>query len=353
MGIHIDYMSFSDVRRQSQVWQDQVLGIVVFSGYDPAHLNPLQDIPTLHLNAPVLRGEDIACEVWLNDMPAVLASGGNRLTSGSQGAIKYRFNDKLLFGVINLEEPLSLQDGQDDNLSPLQRATEAAYQQIFKLIDELGYSHIYRFWNYMADINGGSHELERYRQFNVGRKHVFVTAGREHGNLLPAACALGLAAGPLSIAFLAGKTVATAIENPRQIKAYDYPEEYGPRTPSFSRATLAEIGQKVFLFISGTASIVGHQTLHIQDIIGQTKETLINLEAVIDEANRLQGNLGFDLSTACFRVYVRRAQDLDLIRKEMQNYLKSEVNAVFIQADICRQELLVEIEATLQYETKA
>jgi len=32
----------------------------------------------------------------------------------------------------------------------------------------------------------------------------------------------------------------------------------------------------------------------------------------------------------------------------LQHYLKSEINAVFIQADICRHDLLVEIETTIQ-----
>ncbi len=203
----------------------------------------------------------------------------------------------------------------------------------------------------MAVINGNSGDqegLERYRQFNIGRKNVFVHVGREQGQQLPAACALGLRTGPLSIAFLAGKNQAVAIENPRQVKAYHYPEQYGPLTPSFSRATLAQIGQQLCLFISGTASIVGHETLHAGDIVGQTNETLVNLEAVVSEANRIQGGPVFDLSNACLRVYVRHAADLDSIRETLQNHFNNQVKAVFVQADICREALLIEIEATLQ-----
>ena len=40
-------------------------------------------------------------------------------------------------------------------------------------MQELGFRYIYRFWNYMADINGMSDGLERYRQFNAGRKEAF------------------------------------------------------------------------------------------------------------------------------------------------------------------------------------
>lgn len=350
MGIKLEYMPCSELKRQPQSWQDRVLGVVSFSDFrgrlesQSSHGN----IPEIHLNAPVLAGSHLASEILL---PFESMSEKNQsLTSGSKGLIHYRLNEELLFGVINVDE--SSFASQCQTTSVLQQATENAYQKLFALIEELGYSHVYRFWNYMADINSVSVEdkdsLERYRQFNIGRKNVFIKVGREQGEQLPAACALGLQSGPLSIAFLAGKIPPIAIENPRQIRAYNYPEQYGPLTPSFSRATLVQIGPQLSLFISGTASIVGHETLHVQDIIGQTKETLINLEAVVSEANRLQGNLLFNLSDACFRIYIRHAADLDAIRETVFNHFKHEVKAVFVQADICRHELLVEIEATLQ-----
>lgn len=346
MGIQIEYMPLTELKRQSQSWLDQVLGAVSFGDVTGQYIDG--NIPVIHLSAPVLSGVDSGCEVLLADKSRLPASGKSQL-------IHYRANGDLLFGVINIDESSALLKNSPalepaNNISALQQATEIAYQQIFALIEELGYPQVYRFWNYMADINGGegNERLERYREFNVGRKNVFEQVGRVHGQQLPAACALGLQSGPLSIAFLAGKKPAIAIENPRQVKAYQYPQQYGPRTPSFSRATLAQTGQHFCLLISGTASIVGHETLHDQDIVGQTKETLINLEAVVSEANRVQGEAMFSLSNACFRVYVRHAADLQRIRETLHNYFKHEVKAVFVQADICRKELLIEIEATLQ-----
>lgn len=348
MGIQIEYLPCSELKSQPQSWQDKVLGLVSFNdSQGDTEKYGYGNIPEIRLNTSVLAGNHLASEV-------LLASATSQpLISGNQNSIQYRYNEDLLFGVITLDESLT-DVSASKSISALQQATEIAYQQIFALIDELGYPQVYRFWNYMADINGNSVDdgLERYRQFNVGRKNVFINMGREQGQQLPAACALGLQTGPLSIAFLAGKTPGLAIENPRQIKAYDYPEQYGPRTPSFSRATLADIGQQLCLFISGTASIVGHETLHAQDIIGQTQETLTNLEAVVSEANRTQGKPVFNLSNACFRVYVRNSADLDRIRETMHQHLKQVVKAVFVQADICRAELLIEIEATLLTETQ-
>jgi chorismate lyase / 3-hydroxybenzoate synthase len=353
MGIQIEYLPFTALNCQPPSWQDKVLGAVSFAeAADDLSRHHLHgDIPEIHLNATVLAGSHLASEALLVD--ALHMEISQPLISADHGHIRYRLSEHLLFGAISLDESPEFTSSDLANTTPaLQQVTEIAYQQIFALLEKLGYTHVYRFWNYMADINGHRGDtqagLERYRQFNIGRKNVFVQVGREQGQQLPAACALGLRSGPLSIAFLAGKTAAVAIENPRQVKAYHYPEQYGPLTPSFSRATLAQIGQQLCLFISGTASIVGHETLHAGDIIGQTNETLVNLEAVVSEANRIQGGPVFDLSNACFRVYVRHAADLDSIRETLHNHFNARVKAVFIQADICREALLIEIEATVQ-----
>ena len=166
---------------------------------------------------------------------------------------------------------------------PLQAACEEAYAGIFRLLEAQGLPHLWRVWNYMADINGSSHGLERYRHFNVGRQDAFLAALRRVRGQVPAACALGLAAGPLSIAFLAGACPVRPIENPRQVSAYDYPEDYGPRSPTFSRGALVCLKDETLLFISGTASIVGHRSLHPGDVVAQCRESVANVAAVLAE----------------------------------------------------------------------
>lgn len=343
--IQITYLPVSSIFQQLQSGSDSVLGAICFIE-NAADCNTAKTnaIPMLKLHAPVLDGAEAACEIWLSHVTP------SSLKYGSYGDIQYHDNGDFLFGVISQPESASLQNPA--NVTPLQYATYFAYRQIFALMEKLNYPEIYRFWNYMTDINGISHGIERYRQFNAGRKDAFLAANQEVNSHFPAACALGLAEGPLTIAFLLGRKPSIAIENPRQVSAYEYPEEYGARTPSFSRATLLYAESSALLFISGTASIVGHQTQHPLDVIAQTRETLLNLEAVIAEANRILGghrlNLRFNLNEIFFRVYVRDATDLPLIKNEMQCYLNSTIRAVFIQADICRKELLLEIEATAE-----
>jgi enamine deaminase RidA (YjgF/YER057c/UK114 family) len=139
------------------------------------------------------------------------------------------------------------------------------------------------------------------------------------------------------------------VENPRQVSAYRYPETYGPRSPTFSRAALADVGNgDVALFISGTASIVGHETVHQGDVLEQTRETLRNLEAVIAAANS-QVTATFSLAMLDCVVYVRHPSDTDAVRSVLENALGANApmirHAVYLEADICRSDLLVEIEA--------
>lgn len=314
---------------QPEQWKAKVLGAISF-------------LPNTQLNAemgeiPCLLAQgasDAPCEIWLGHADA---------SAGRSGAIRYRHNDAMLFGVLTLPE-----SGHHDTASPLQQATESAYRQLFALLDTLNYPHLYRVWNYMADINGISHGLERYRQFNLGRQQATLACGQEVAGEIPAACALGMAEGPLTIAFLAGRTPSLAIENPRQISAYDYPQQYGPRSPTFSRASLLRLPRSELLFVSGTASIVGHQTMHPGDVVAQTREMIANLQSLINEANLRASPAEFTLAHNFYRVYIRNAADIPIVKEEMARLMGPALKVMFVRADICREDLLVEIETTAE-----
>ena len=344
-------LSWSEFALLSQARKNHVLGAICYGATAP--VNPterLPDTPWIRVVMPVLgdmhattpsgqadtlpAAVDSICDVWVSATP---------LEEGRYADIHYRHDGNILFGVITLAEGEAPPEAAT---SPLQHCTERAYRQLFELLDTLGYPHVYRLWNYMADINGHSHGLERYRQFNLGRQDAFKACRRDVAGNVPAACALGAAEGLLTIAFLAGKTLSKSIENPRQVSAYDYPESYGPRSPVFSRASLAQIGANEVLLISGTASIVGHDTVHPGDVLEQTRETLRNIEAVVHAANLQANKPDFSLSDLCCRVYLRHRADLATVQAIMQARLGAGCNAVFLLADVCRQDLLVEIEAS-------
>jgi chorismate lyase/3-hydroxybenzoate synthase len=309
--------------------QDSLLGGACFS--HPACALEGAGIPLLAVDMALPLGEAAACEVWHCQEP---------LQSGQHGAIRYRHGDTLLFGCLSLDEAAG------DTRPPLQTTTEAAYQAIFQLLEARGFGAVLRFWNYFPAINQESRGIERYRQFNAGRQDAFLAHGRSVIGNVPAACALGSASGGLHIAFLATRAAVTGIENPRQLSAYHYPSQYGPRSPTFSRAGLVRLGGRDMLFISGTASIVGHQTLHAGDVAAQTRESLHNIAAIVAEANRLAPEADFRLDQLAYKVYVRRPADLEAVRLAMAEFIDASAPVIFLQADVCRAELLVEIEAS-------
>jgi enamine deaminase RidA (YjgF/YER057c/UK114 family) len=289
-------------------------------------------MPTV--NARVLSANGAMADVWHVSSP-------QRVKSGTTGIARWRTDGHWLLGAIDLDEATEKQG--------LAELAHRAYRDLFKTLDQAGTPHLQRIWNYLPQINADGGGLERYRQFNLGRQEAFLEAGRAAFEGAPAACALGIHQGALSIRFLAGQQAPLPVENPRQVSAYRYPETYGPRSPTFSRAALADIGDgNIALFISGTASIVGHETVHHGDVLEQTRETLRNLQAVIDAANE-RGTARFSLAELDCVIYVRHPSDTEAVRSIIEGTLGADApmarHAVYLEADICRSDLLVEIEA--------
>ncbi|MET3475082.1 Rid family hydrolase [Variovorax atrisoli] len=288
-------------------------------------------MPTV--NARVLSDGGAMADVW--------HASGAQIESGTTGIARWRTDGHWLLGAIDLDESAEKQG--------LAELAHRAYRDLFKTLDQAGTPHLQRIWNYLPQINADGGGLERYRQFNLGRQEAFLEAGRAAFEGAPAACALGIHRGALSIRFLAGQRAPLPVENPRQVSAYRYPETYGPRSPTFSRAALADVGGgSIALFISGTASIVGHETVHHGDVQEQTRETLRNLQAVVEAANA-RCSAKFSLSALDSVVYVRHPSDTATVRAIIEETLGSDApmarHAVYLEADICRSDLLVEIEA--------
>ena len=284
----------------------------------------------------------VSARVLLNSEPMVdLWHAGTAVQSGTTGVVRWRSDGHWLLGVVDLDEN---KHGED-----LTALSQRAYRNLFEAMKQAGCPHLLRIWNYLPRINDDGGGMERYRQFNAGRQQAFLEAGQAAFEGAPAACALGVHEGALCIRFLAGRVPPLPVENPRQVSAYHYPADYGPRSPTFSRAALAPLGGgQVALFISGTASIVGHQTVHVGDVRAQLDETLLNLRAVIAAANE-RSSANFTLERSDPVVYVRHPADAPGIRRQLEQALGAGSrfmrHAVFLQADICRSELLVEIEA--------
>jgi enamine deaminase RidA (YjgF/YER057c/UK114 family) len=155
----------------------------------------------------------------------------------------------------------------------------------------------------------------------------------------------GLVPHRLQIYFIASHVRPLPIENPRQVSAFHYPSKYGPKSPTFARAVVLPIEPEPLLLISGTASIVGHESVHHGDVAAQTLETITNLSALVGAANQRIGRTAFSLDHLAYRIYIRRQADFATVRAVFETKLGASSRHE-VRADICRPDLLVEIEAS-------
>jgi chorismate lyase / 3-hydroxybenzoate synthase len=237
-----------------------------------------------------------------------------------------------------------------DGGAGVDRSSRAAYDRMLRLTREHGFPHFLRIWNHLPSINEEECGLERYKLFSSGRHDAFGEAGYALAGDLPAASAVGSHRKGLSIYFLAARAPGIQIENPRQVSAFAYPPQYGPQSPSFSRATVKEWPAGWQIFISGTASIVGHESMHPGALELQVEETLRNIELVL-ESSRAIHRRTIDLqSLRIMKVYLRPAEHLTRVQRVLGERISTKTGVMIVEADICRRELLVEIEAIAEVE---
>lgn len=227
---------------------------------------------------------------------------------------------------------------------------DSAYELYRSIFSAAPGWHLARIWNYVPAINApGPGSLENYRLFCRGRSLAFEHHyGRGFKALLPAASAVGTRAGALTVIFAACPVAPRHFENPLQVPAYDYPGDYGPRAPSFARATVVSGAESATVFISGTAAIRGHETVAPESTRLQLGCTLENLHGISAACGLGPWQSGAHPLTRHFKVYVRHAADQPMVAALLSERLLTPADRVsYVQADICRSSLLVEIEATV------
>jgi chorismate lyase/3-hydroxybenzoate synthase len=302
--IRVDY-------RDAEALSDDVL-CVIHSGCRAASAAPLSiDVRMQRFGGP-------AAEVWYANGP---------VHAGRDGIVRYAHDDELMIAVIEEDERA---------YGSIRSTAETLYAAIRKFQEQCDFPHLLRMWNYIDAINEGEGDAERYRQFCVGRA---LGLGRPNGKRLPAASAIGRqhTTHHVQVFWVAARVDGAAIENPRQVSAYHYPRVHGPMSPSFSRAMVAPDRT---VLVSGTASIVGHLSQHEGDAQAQLAETLRNLAAVTAQAGvKRDAARRQDL----LKVYVRDPALVPMIAARLQEAYPG-ATSIYLAGDICRRELLLEIE---------
>ncbi len=332
----MEFLTIAQSRQQLKAGQHVLGGICHTKEFDAE--GTLLQVPL-----PLLEGKESLQEFFLTNATPVMSE-----FFIPDGTVRYSKTSEFVFGHINISQNLPTQS--------MEKTSRQAYCAMLQLCQDIKMPNILRIWNFVPHINAPEGETERYRLFSAGRWQAFSEYQQTVNYGSPAACALGSFDDTLKIAFLASTWKPQSIENPRQVSAYFYPEQYGAIPPVFSRAALFQQSVGTTLFISGTASIIGHASCHKNDIQAQTHETLRNLKSLLTQVNLIENNgqkeqagvrPSWSLSELYCRIYIRHPEHLQTIQSILQ---QAEIKqAVYLQADICRAELLLEIEATANH----
>jgi chorismate lyase/3-hydroxybenzoate synthase len=254
------------------------------------------------------------------------------------GAVRVAECDDYAVVILKTDET-----GSDD----FQAATRRAYEDVVNAVRRTEHTQIIKIWNYVGGINSGAGDLERYRQFSVGRAAAFRALGVADEDA-PTGTAIGtLCETGLTLIALSSKRKFGLTENPRQVSAFHYPRRYGPSSPKFSRGGFVATGEQRLFLISGTAAVVGHESAHPYDVARQTDETLRNLDVLckaLSELDYRDPPLVLD-GDSVIRVYLRNPGDLELVARRLEKaFGHSSPVILFLHGLICRRELMMEID---------
>lgn len=274
------------------------------------------DLPSTLLE---LLDSSAATEVWEIDDELV--------SHGVEGECHWRRSNSLQFSSV------SQADTTGENL---EKATYQCYSALLKFIKSSPHPELVRFWNYVPNINHGAGDAENYKRFCTGRLRAFSEQGFNDSDF-PAASAVGHYQQGLTVCAFSAARSTTHHANPRQVDAFKYPREYGPSSPSFARASTIELNDNRLCFISGTASILGHSSVHRGDLRLQLYTTNDNILYLLKETGFKRQHI------QTLRVYLRHQEDEQQCKQIVQE-LFLDATIILLHADICRSDLLMEIE---------
>lgn len=244
------------------------------------------------------------------------------------------------------------------------KAAESAFEIMKGLLAYEGMSldNLVRQWNYIGNILDITNGIQNYQVFNEVRNDYYSKYRKVKG--YPAATGVGMKHGGVILdccAVIPGKSMKIKpVDNPNQVNAYNYDQrvlvgksgggESVMHPPQFERALLMADKNEVVLHISGTASIIGQKTMGKGDVGEQTRVTLENIKKLTDTERLNQlipGSFPYLNKFSLFRVYIRRQNDFGIVKKICTEHFPS-LPAIYIEADICRDDLLMEIEAEVE-----
>lgn len=349
------------------------------SGYNPVKLNIFTDLPDFETFLSVRQFiTDSVFDVFGGKCPALSItvqppekSWKVAVEAAFVGPGPVNFTGKLYNSIpyIILESESGkeiLAGGVSSYLYPddTRKAAEKAFDMMVALLDkeQMSLNHIVRQWNYVGDILNIKDGYQNYQIFNEVRSEYY----HRYRNITgyPAATGIGMKHGGVILDFCAlrptGLAEIKSVHNPNQVNAYDYGQQVlmgvsgkgktVKHPPQFERGLLLINNRDATLFISGTAAIIGQETIGKNDIEKQTIVTIENIKKLADTGRIIQllsSPVSFNEKYSLLRIYIKRQNDFNLVRQICSEHFP-QIPAIYLEADICRDDLLVEIEAEVE-----
>ena len=284
--------------------------------------------------------------------------------AGNPAGITTKFYNSIPYVVIESDSSKEVWGaglGNDEYRYDTRKAASASLDMVADILqgENLSMNNLVRQWNFIGDILGMKEGFQNYQVFNEVRSEYYKRYRTIEG--FPAATGVGMKYGGVSLDFCALKSddviKMKAINNPNQVNAYEYGQQVlkgftgrvasAKHPPQFERGLLLMNKTASTLFVSGTASIIGQETIGKGDVNEQTLVTIENIRKVAD-IERIKQLVGKqDMGQGRFsllRVYIKKQEDFSSVKSICYDQFKDSP-VIFIEADICRDDLLTEIEA--------
>lgn len=241
----------------------------------------------------------------------------------------------------------------DDLNLPVREQSEQAFRKAEEILkaEQMNFGDIVRQWNYLENITDIAHGNQCYQDFNDVRTLFYASSEWKSG--YPAATGIGTRHGGVLIDFnaVSGGVDIAPLDNDWQRAAHVYSDEVlisrradrKRGTPKFERGKSLSGCRRKVIYISGTAAIRGEESVATGDVLSQTEITLENIQHLIgleegrEKLPEHSGKLGF------LRVYLKNEEDAPAVKADLDK-LCPDIPIVYLYADVCREELLVEIE---------
>lgn len=293
--------------------------------------------------------EHLAPPAWVGALLGRFA----RRSAAADGAVSLEITESGSFCLASVRVRQARQLGR----AAFREAVARAYRWMRTELCERRYSHPVRLWNHLPGIHDPLGEgQDRYMVFNAGRFDALSQwFGQESFDTrIATASGVGHDGQDLVLHGLAADRPGRALDNPRQVAPYRYSRKYGPLPPCFARATVVEPPHGApLVLVGGTASIVGEESVHQGDLRRQADETLTNLAVLLctaagAPADRLEDRASVLAGFRDVRVYYPDPRRLNELRALLENAFPGAGPIEWVRADICRAELLVEIEGVAE-----